>query len=481
MIGTWKIRRCMPWLSRGIALACLLAFSFATNAFDPIILTTRSKQFTVRGRPQLSSYVASKPDLVYVDPALLSLVCERVREALQQELGWGEHWRDPVFINVQQTFGRKQRPYIEAIPTGGKGWRYRIEMPEEVTRREFIQPLVQVLLLEYANRGAHEESVEVPLWLVEGMTEQLMSGPLAGLTLRVNTVSAGQVNTLVPLKPNSYTVRVRTNDNAIAVTRAKVQARGALTVDQLTWPEFKETDQAAIETYRASAHLFLRELLRLQDGADALCASLALLPESLNWQTAFLRAFDAHFTRMLEVEKWWSLVLVQAKGRDTSIQWSPRESEARLEDVLYTPMQVRLKADELPIVTPVAIQTLVSEWAFRDQEQILRNKLNQLSALRARVPQEFAVLADEYRVAIESYLTARSAKKMIDRDPSSRQVKALLKQITTALETLDRRRAQLNAAFAKGASQLARGNEFPPESASPAGVNYEPAHTNSAR
>lgn len=452
MFPAWKFRRRTSWLSRGVLAACLLAFCATAFAADPIILTTRSKQFTVRGRPAVSTHVTSQPELVYVDPALLSLVCERVRESLQQELGWGDKWRDPVFINVHQTIGRKQQPYIEAISQGPKGWRYRVEMPEEVTRRDFIQPLIEVLLLEYANRGAREESVEVPLWVVEGMTEHLLSGPLAGLTLQVNTVSAGQVNTLVALRPNSYTVRVRTNDNAIAGIRAKVQARGGLSIDQLTWPEFDADDQAAVDAYRASAHLFVRELLRMKDGPENLGASLALLPENLNWQTAFLRAFDAHFARMLDVEKWWSLVLVQAKTRETSIQWSPSESQARLEEILYTPMQVRLTRDELPHVTPVALQTLVSEWTFAEQEPLLRSKVNQLFLMRVRVPPEYARLTDEYRIVIDSYLAERSSKKMRERDPSSRPVKSLVTGMTATLDALEGRRLQLGAQISKNAS-----------------------------
>ncbi len=432
-----------PWFFRSVATACLLAMVVAVVASEPIILTTRSKQFTVRGRPLTSTAIAAPDNLIYVDPALLSLVCERVREALQQELGWSARWRDPVFINIHQTIGKKQQPYVEAIPSGGKGWRYRIEMPDQVTRREFIEPLIEALLLEYANHAAHDESVQLPPWLLDGITEDLMQGPLAGLTLHVNTMNAGQSGTFTPLKPYSYTVRERTNENALPFLRAKVQAHGPLTVDQLNWPEYDMNDRAADEAYRTSAHLFVRELLRLRGGADALSASLALLPESLNWQTAFLRAFDAHFTRMLDVEKWWSLVIVQAKSRETSVQWSARESQARLEDVLYTPMQVRLTRDELPHVTPVELQTLISEWAFREQEPILRNKVNQLSALRVRVPQEFVAITDDYRIAIERYLTIRSSKKMVDRDPSSRQVRALVTDVITSLSALDKRRSQL--------------------------------------
>ncbi|HMJ90607.1 MAG TPA: hypothetical protein VK530_12380 [Candidatus Acidoferrum sp.] len=445
MSGARLIRIRTSWLHRGVAAVCLFLSGVAAWPVDPIVLTTRSKQFMVRGRPPSSMFVASRPDVIHVDPALLSLVCERVREALQHELGWGERWRDAVFINVHQTMGRKRTPHVEAIHAGAKGWRYRIEMPDEVTRREFLRPIIEVLLLEYANRGARENSVELPPWLVEGMTEHLIRGPLAGLTLHAHTVSPGQANLLVPLQPYSYVVRDRYNDDVLPALRAKVQERGALTVDQLNWPEYNENDETAKENYRTSAHLFLRELLRLRGGHDALCASMALLPESLNWQTAFLRAFDAHFARMLDVEKWWSLTIVQAKSRETSVRWSASESQARLEDVLYTSMRVQLRKDEMPHITPVGLQTLVNEWDFREQEPILRSKVLQLFALRVRVPGEFASLADGYRAAIEEYLTQRSSKRLTNREPDSRQVKAVTTNVIAAFNALDERRSALNA------------------------------------
>lgn len=445
---------------RPLLSGVLLVLVFATSlsfAAEPIILTSRSKQFVVRGRMQTSMMAGKRGDTIYVDPALLTMVCERVREAMQHTLGWGTTWRDGVFINIYSATGQGELPNIEPIPSGPKGWRYRIEMPDQVTRRELLETLVEVLLLEYANHGAREESVELPPWLIIGVTGELMHGALAGLTLQPNLITPLQPNTFVQLQPHSYTVRDRYSDDMLPLLRTNVLLRGAVTVDQLNWPEYDsdgEIKDAA--AYQASAHLFVHELLKLRGGRDAICASLALLPEHLNWQTAFLRGFDAHFTRMLDVEKWWSLVIAHTRTRESSVQWSVAESQSRLEDILYTPMQVQLTRGELPHVTPVALQTLLSDWSFGEQEPVLRNKLAQLTTYRVRCATEFAPLADGYRATIDSYLTTRISKKLAARDASSRAVRSLLNKTTGALNAIDHRRAELAAQLSNSQSVAGR-------------------------
>src|SRR4051812_47167279 len=88
-----------PRLCRGVAALSLLLCCFA-GAAEPIIVTSASKQFVVRGHPQSSHVVSTLEDAVYPEPALMVMVCERVHQALQHELGWQGSWRDSIFINV---------------------------------------------------------------------------------------------------------------------------------------------------------------------------------------------------------------------------------------------------------------------------------------------------------------------------------------------------------------------------------------------
>lgn len=382
-------------LSGGVAGLVLFgaAIVFAAAPAEPRVLTSASKQFAVRGKPQRSAFATSaKENEIYVEPAVLVAACERIRQAVAQALGWGENWRGHIFVNVHPVRFDNEWPELQALRTTD-GWRYRLEIPDQVDRTRLVESIVEALLVEFADRAALEHSVELPPWLAEGLTAHLLAGSLAGL----------------PLQPNAVSVRHSPRNDPIGPLRNSALAHGTLTFDQLNWPEFDGEQRRNDDAYHHSAHLLVRELLKLKGGPDALCATLAMLPGHLNWQSAFLRGFSPHFARLLEVEKWWALQTARLKTHDTRIVWSAAEARQKLEEVLYTPMQVRLGPDELPHVTPVALQTVLNEWGFEQQAPLLRAKLVQLNLTRLRLPPDLVPLLDSYRGVIEKYLQARSS------------------------------------------------------------------------
>jgi len=390
-------------LSRGIAWAMILAaLALAARAAEPIIITSASKQFIVRGLPQRSMLAANaSEDVVFLDPQLLAVTCERVRQTLAKELGWGERWRGTIYINIHPVRSDNEWPNIRPFRTP-EGWRYRIDAPDEIERRRLVETVVEALLLEFANRAATNEPVDLPPWLAEGLTAHLMQGPLAGAALQARTLRE------VSAQPELRLARTSRHADIDRLLRQRVQRNGALSVDQLNWPEFDDGDVASAEAYRQSAHLFVRELLRLRGGPDCICAMLAMLPEHLNWQTAFLRGFEPHFHRMLDAEKWWALTVTQLKTHESSLIWSATEAQQKLEEILHTPMQVRVGRDQMPQQAAVTLQMVISDWDFKQQLPVLQTKLAQLQAARMRLPAALAALSDSYRAAIESYLRARA-------------------------------------------------------------------------
>jgi hypothetical protein len=427
----------------------LLTAAFLASAADrpEMILTSASKQFIIRGRSQISMLAASaRPGRVYVEPGLLIVACERVKQAMQDELGWGSRWRGNVFINIHPLRFDNENIRVNAVHAS-ESWHYRIEMPDEVEARHLIQSVVGVLLLEFANRAGGTNAAELPPWLAEGLTAHLMAGPLSELTFHAKRLSELSVETSV-VAP----VDTRYNDRADGLRRG-VQQRGTLNVDQLNWPDFEAADIKAAEAYRASSHLFVRELLKLRGGPDALCATLALSPEHLNWQTAFMRGFEPYFKRMIDVEKWWALAVMQLKTHDSSILWSSTEGPQKLEEILYTPMQVRLTKAELPHVTPVMLQTVIEDWEPRKQIPLLRAKISQLQALRMRLAPELAGLADSYRLTLEKYLQSRGAAPLPADGRVSRRARGAMNEAIADLNALDERRVKLAPKVVTAAAQ----------------------------
>ena len=217
-------------------------------AADPVVVTSRSKQFVVRGQRQSLRPMAGVRNIrmVRVDPALLAVTCERVKDALQSELGWGERWRGQIFIDVHP-LRTDNEPVTVTSSLSPEGWSYHVQMPDEIDPPRLVRMLVGVLLIEFANRGSSgPRSAELPPWLAEGLSAHLRAGPLAGLVL----------------EPESVTFRRREAADTLSTVRASLQASTPLSVDQLNWPEAEQFEGAAAMLYENCAHLFVRELLR---------------------------------------------------------------------------------------------------------------------------------------------------------------------------------------------------------------------------
>ena len=374
----------------------------ALLAAEPMIITSASKQFIVRGLPQRSMFAAGAgDDVAFLDPQLLTVACERIRQTLSKELGWGDRWHGTIYINIQPLQSDNSWPHIRPFRTQD-GWRYRIDVPDEIERKRLLEAIVETLLLEFANRATPDEPVDLPPWLAGGLTAHLMQGPLASVALQARTLRE------VSVQPEFRLARTSRHSDIDRLLRQRVLQNGALSVDQLNWPEFHGNDSASADAYRQSAHLFVRELLRLRGGPACLSATLAMLPEHLNWQTAFLRGFEPHFRRMLDAEKWWSLTLTQLKTHESSVVWSVTEGRQKLEQILHTPMQVRSARDRMPEAATVTLQMVINDWDFQQQLPLLQAKLAQLQAARLRLPAELAALGDSYRTVIDTYLRARA-------------------------------------------------------------------------
>ena len=364
-----------------------------------------------------------------VDPALLAVTCERVKDTLQNELGWGERWRGKIYIDVHPIRSDNEPVQATAV-VSPEGWSYHLQMPDEIEPARLARTLVEVLLTEFANRASTgPRSAELPPWLAEGLAAHLRAGPLAGLVL----------------EPDSVTYRHRETADSLAQVRTQLLAGVPLSVDRLNWPEPGQFEGEAAILYENCAHLFVRELLRLRAGPDCLCAMLALLPEHLNWQTAFLRAFQPHFKKMLDVEKWWSLNLVHFTGRTPTQLWTMADGLSKLDEVLYTPVEVRLNKSEMQHATFASLQTIIEEWDYPRQRTLLRQKLGQLTSLRLRLARDLVRLSDAYRETLAHYLERRdrtaSSPRDRTRDPTNPRL--IVSTALNELDALDTRRGLL--------------------------------------
>jgi hypothetical protein len=372
-------------------------------------------------------------NFVRLDSAMVAISCERIKKALLHELAAGDQWRGKVYVTMHRAQSLNETIEISSSLFLGGDWVYRIELPDTLERSRLVSAVVSVVLMETANRNS-DHCAEIPAWLAQGLTRQLMLSSDIGLV-----VEPTQMGPYVLVSHDGV------KQNPLARAHEELHTRPPLTFEELSWPGEGQLDGEAGECFASSGQLFVHDLLQLNDGRDCLRAMVPELSQHLNWQISFLAAFHSHFASQLELEKWWTLRVVNFTGRDLSQVWPRDESWRKLSDLIRTTVEVRMSLDELPMRTEVSLQTIVKEWDFSQQVPVLQDKVQQLTMLRNWVSQDVVLLVDDYRLALDSYLKKRIKSGAI----RTRKAQLALgldrigQEGITQLDALDARRQQL--------------------------------------
>ena len=337
---------------------------------------------------------------VKLEPTLAAVSCERIKQILLHELAATAPWRGTIYVVLHPARGASDGITITS-DRYKSDWQYRVDLPDVVERGRYVRTIVQVLLVELANRAAEGHAAEVPNWLVEGFTQLLLAANQEEIILSPPKDSAHGVNL-------SATIVKGRKENLLEQAQKKLRGRTPLTFDSLSWPTADELSGEASDLYSGSAHLFVGELLHLPDGRACLRQMLAQLPKHYNWQLAFLKAFSASFTRPLDVEKWWALTRAQVTGRDETKTWPLDESWRKLDQALHSTIQLRTGASQLPSQADVPLQTVIRDWDSLHQTQALNDALRELALLRLRIAQEYVPLVQEYQQSLRTYLDQRN-------------------------------------------------------------------------
>src|SRR5260221_290911 len=164
------------------AVGCFLALvSHGVCALQPINASGPSGRFVVSGiragKPQPGATTSANSLYMVLDPTLVAVSCERIKQSLLREMNLSDTWRGKIFLNLQPKWKRDAQIQVASSYVAGR-WAYRIEIPNEVEKERFLRVIVQVLLLEMANRDSAGRQVELPPWLAEGLLGQLRgTGP----------------------------------------------------------------------------------------------------------------------------------------------------------------------------------------------------------------------------------------------------------------------------------------------------------------
>jgi hypothetical protein len=366
-----------------------------------------SGQFIVTGTvgSQLAATpgIATNADFVRLEPALLAVSAERIKESLGRELNPELRAVNPltsphgkIFLALHPAQSTDETVTIVSRRSAD-GWEYQVRLPDVLSRTRFVRALTGVLLLQYANRNTRDRSAEVPAWLVDGLSQELLATGWQQIIL-------SSPARMIDGQPTSRTVLTTRGLDSLAGPRRVLHDHAALTFAQLNWPTEAQLSGADGGAYRASAQLFVDDLLELRDGPAHLRAMLETLPQFYNWQTAFQSAFREYFPLPLDVEKWWAVQVVGFVAHDPGPAWTPAVSRAKLDEILSVPVEMRTASNALPAHAEISFQAVIRNFDRSRQVAMLQSKLRDLELSQLRMASSFAVLADGYRRVLADYL-----------------------------------------------------------------------------
>ena len=388
-------------------ILCAVLFSLHARAqFSPPGKNSArsiSGQFIVNGTAQFSPLansprIAADTNLVRLEPALLAVSAERVKDSLWRtlEIKSDIPWRGQIFLTLHPARSTDEGITIVSRHAAD-GWSYQVQMPDVLSRTRLAQAMTAVLLLEFANRNAPSHSGEIPAWLTDGLSQQLLT---AGSPEFILSSPDKVVNGLPSTRINS----TERGMDSLSGARRVLRNSFALTFEELSWPTDAQSNGNDGGAYHASTQLFVSSLLGLKIGASHLRAMLQNLPQCYNWQTAFQNAFRDDFSKPLDVEKWWALQVVNFAAHNPGPGWTPAVSREKLDEILRVPVEMRTASNSLPAHAEISLQAVIRNVDSARQTEILQTKLRDLGLAQLRVAPQFAALTDGYRRAIAGYL-----------------------------------------------------------------------------
>jgi hypothetical protein len=349
--------------------------------------------------------MATNEILLPLEPTLVSISCERIKQILLRELQAAPAWKSKIYIFLYPA--RSETDPVSITSTRFRdGWQYRLDMPNLIERTKYVQAIVQVLLLEMANRNGDQHSAEIPLWLTAGFAEQLQA--LGAKEILLPPPGAA-VNKLGP----PATFINEPGGNPLDSVHKFFDSHAALNLQQLSWPAADDLAGEKGQLYRYTAQLFLNELMALERGPACVRRMVEQLPQYYNWQFALLDAFKSDFPRLLDVEKWWTLHALYFAAHGLAQTWPPEQSWEKLEESLRVPVEFHAGTNGLPLHTVLPLQSVIRDWDQPQQTEAIRGKLRELEVLRLRVSPALAPLVDEYRQALETFLRDRNRTGLI--------------------------------------------------------------------
>ena len=408
-----------------------------------------SGQFVVTGSAEKSPLlrlpsVTTNANFVRLEPALLSVSAERIKQSLYRTLGVpvGPNWQGKIYLALRPALYTDEQVTVVARPID-RSWSYLVQLPDVVAADRYMRGMTGALLLELANRrsSADGHCAELPAWLIDGLSRQLLRNELAKVVV---TAPQGVIDQPTRTRPAAHDHEL----DPLAAARQVLRKHAVLTYEQMCWPTVAQIAGQDGGVYQASAQLLVVELLRLNDGPARLRKMLEILPQGYNWQTAFQVAFRQEFPRPVDLEKWWALAATSFQAHEPGAAWTPAYSASRLNELLQVPVAIRATSNALPRHASIPLQAVVRDFSPAHQTEVLEARLHDLRMAELRMAHQYIALTDEYCQVLAGYLgesLAPPRRVTSGRRAATAVVHLRAREFVRRLDALDARRRTVEA------------------------------------
>ncbi|MBN9689674.1 MAG: hypothetical protein J0M24_05495 [Verrucomicrobia bacterium] len=398
----------------------------------PVTASSHSGQFLVQSRgpnlppPTPNLTRVGTNELVTLRADLLAVTAERVKQAVDRRLDVQDAWRSRIYIQMRDANRLEGRLSIRA-ESGRDGWQFFVPVPDRIEWPRLVRTLVEVVLLERANRhNTGGECALVPLWLTEGLYQLILAEEGRDLVAESATV----LN------------RSRLKPDSLAPARAQLRGKEPMPFSELSLLTFDQLKEPArFQEFQATATLLTYEFVRTDWGQEVMRRFLAEIPRCLNWQTALLRASGGEFQSLLDVEKWWAVSATDTLTTDPTQRWPRERILKQLEDLRFETTEVRVDTNSPAVPKVVPLADVLVNWDYETQREVLNRKVTQWRMLAMRAAPELAPLCGDYAKAVHDYVRARDRAGLGPTARGSLEARGNLLATSTArrLEELDRR------------------------------------------
>lgn len=378
-------------------IVVLSAAAVAAVASEKIItIRSRSDQFVANCPATIPPIAAqnmptNQEKYISLNAPVVVVIAERIKQCILESLAANDEWKGKVILNIHPVDQPDEEIWVNAQKTE-IGWIYNVDLPAYLQKTRLIRTLVQVVLKEIADRYSGVKPAELPPWLGPAMTMHIL------------------INAPDILIMDQFTKKVKTQRkvNPITIVRKNLNGQPPLSWDELCWHGGLYNSEPLLNRYTLSSYLLFHHLMSLKNGNVFMCQMLRQLPSHWNWQIAFLKAYEAHFKSLREVDKWWSVIIESFMGKDGTRAYTFEESLRKLDETLTCPIKFQIETNIAGEVKFLTLQDIITQWSFNQQKVFLRQKIAQLQALKPHISPHLAKLLDDYCSALTTYIQRRA-------------------------------------------------------------------------